>query len=179
MPKPALTLERLCEVLSYDCATGVFMRRDGGGRGFRSDLAGKPAGRVNSSGYHQIGVDGRVYLTHRLVWLYVHGEWPTALLDHIDGDTLNNRLVNLRECTNAENCQNRSAQRNNKSGFMGVHFSHGRWRAQIMLEQIKYFLGSFGTPEEAYAAYLRAKAVKHAFQPTPRPSTAPPSDSRS
>lgn len=78
--------------------------------------------------------------------------------DHIDGDGLNNRRSNLRLATPAENTRHRRMQRNNISGYRGVHFTtkSGKWRAQIGFNGGIKVLGDFNTPEEANRAYLVA-----------------------
>ena len=76
-------------------------------------------------------------------------------VDHINGDTLDNRRANLRIATSAQNHQNRhGADRDSKSGVRGVHWEErtGRWRAQARLNGRFYWLGRHDTIEEAEAA---------------------------
>ncbi len=103
-------------------------------------------------------VAGKMYKAHRLAWFYMTGEWPPDQIDHIDGDRDNNRLVNLRKATNAQNGANARLSKNNSSGFKGVSFdtSVGRWRASIRRNRQLHYLGFFNTPEEAHAAYASA-----------------------
>ncbi|QDV72476.1 HNH endonuclease [Botrimarina mediterranea] len=79
-------------------------------------------------------------------------------VDHINNDKLDNRRVNLRLCSRAQNCRNRGPQANNPSGLKGVFFDrqHRRWTAQIRFDQRRYFLGRFTNPFDAAAAYDRA-----------------------
>lgn len=157
---------RLKELLHYDPETGVVTWRATRG-GVR---AGTVAGSTNHNGYLQIGVDGRDYLVHRLVWLYVHGDWPKHQIDHINGVRADNRIANLREATNAENNQNLAIRPHNTSGFMGACWDSERrkWLAQIRADGKRKYLGRFDTPEVAHAAYLSAKSELHTFQPTMR-----------
>ncbi len=74
-------------------------------------------------------------------------------IDHKDGDGLNNRRSNLRPATNAENGRNRSIQKNNTSGFNGVHKSGKAWVASIRVDGRRINLGRFAAPELASAAY--------------------------
>ena len=159
-----LTPERLREVLTYDEATGVFRWKI---RVAQRAKAGDVAGSAHSDGYRHIRVDGAMYKLHRLAWLYVYGRWPSAHIDHVNGIRDDNRLANLREADNAQNHQNKKrAQSNNASGYLGVcwHSQNRKWRAQIQAEGKKVQLGYFDTPEEAHAAYLKAKAELHPFQ---------------
>ena len=77
--------------------------------------------------------------------------------DHINGDGLDNRRENIRVSTKSQNQANRrNLQSNNTSGFKGVDFHRGKWRAQIKVDGRKIDLGSFDTPDEASGAYLRS-----------------------
>lgn len=164
-----LTAERLRELLHYDPETGVFTRRVRCGR----SPAGSVAGHNRKSGYAAVSVCNKLYLAHRLAWLYVYGHWPHKDIDHIDGNGLNNRLSNLRECVPGENHQNVAPHKDNISGLLGVTWDKqtGRWRSRIMIERRQVNLGRFDTPEEAHAAYLAAKKNLHTFNPVPRTTT--------
>jgi hypothetical protein len=85
------------------------------------------------------------------------------LIDHIDGNRLNNQRINLRLCNKAQNGQNRGRNKNNTSGYKGVTWDGfaGRWLAQIFIQGKKKNLGRFDFPEEAHAAYCRAALIHH------------------
>ena len=145
------TAERLREQLEYSPETGLFSRD------------GREVGSVNKAlGYVSTSIDGVTYMAHRLAWLYVHGEWP-AIIDHINGDRTDNRLVNLRSSTSSINNQNRrTASKRSKSGVLGVCWDRGRWVAHIMTDRKRKNLGRFKTIDEAQTAYLVAKRQLHA-----------------
>lgn len=166
-PEALVTQERLKEVLLYDPETGEFIWRVSRGKVRAGDLAGSQ----NKDGYRLIGVDRRLYAAHRIAWMYVKGCWPAKWLDHRDGDPSNNRFENLRAATPAENSQNFGRNKNNSTGYAGVSPLNGKWRAQITASGVPHFLGTFDTPEEAHAEYLKAKERLHAFQPVPRRTT--------
>jgi len=79
-------------------------------------------------------------------------------VDHISGDTLDNRKSNLRCCTRAENLHNGARHTDGKNPFKGCYYSKNQWGdkkwiAQIFVNGKLHYLGSFLTPEEAAAAY--------------------------
>jgi len=84
------------------------------------------------------------------------------VIDHIDGDTLNNSINNLRICKHEENLRNQKINKNNKSGFKGVYFckQRNKFRAEIKKDRQKYFLGLFIDPKDAASAYNEA-AIKY------------------
>lgn len=80
------------------------------------------------------------------------------LVDHANGNGLDNRRSNLRSATSSQNSMNRSLRSDNTSGFKGVtlHTPPSRWRASIWHAGQRRHLGTFGTPESAARAYDRA-----------------------
>lgn len=83
---------RLKTLLSYDAASGVFAWLEDG----------RQAGCQTPKGYVVIGIDGSLYLAHRLAWLYVTGSWPEMRLDHKDRNKANNRRNNVIISLNGE-----------------------------------------------------------------------------
>lgn len=79
-------------------------------------------------------------------------------VDHISGDTLDNRRANLRICTRGQNAANIPSNRN-KNGFKGVHKSYRKFHAKISCKRVRYHLGPHTTPEEAARTYDR-KAIE-------------------
>ena|SRR3990167_6112314 len=146
--------ERLRGLLHYDSDTGVFTWRVNRRRVKTGDIAGT----VNAQGYVQICIDGRLYLAHRLAWLYVHGEWPSGDLDHWDTNRANNVIGNLRPATNSQNQANSRQRRDNTSGYKGVCWDKRchRWVAGIYVDGRRRHLGRFDTPEAGHAAYCNA-----------------------
>lgn len=95
---------------------------------------------------------------HRLVYEKHIGPIPDRhYVDHINHDSLDNRLCNLRAVTNQQNQFNQRLHGRNKSGYRGVcwHKGHRRWRACIRVNGVHYHIGNFETKEEAALAYNR------------------------
>ena len=152
-----VTATRLHHLLIYDPITGIFIWRvDRTG----TARAGTRAGAIDTDGYRQIRIDGRLYLAHRLAWLYIYGRWPKTDLDHIDLDRDNNAFKNLRPCSQTENNANTRARSNNILGRKGVTYDPDRkqFRARIRKHGRLYHLGWFQNVEDAAAAYAAAAA---------------------
>ena len=156
-----LTTEQLKNVLDYDANTGVFVWKT---RPSKAVKAGDVAGCVEKRiGYVTIGIAKRVYKAHRLAWLYVYGEWPKGLIDHINCNKADNRICNLRDVFADGNSQNvRKPNVRNKSGFMGVIWFQNKWRASMSVNGKSKWLGDYSTPQEAHQVYLEAKRKYHA-----------------
>ena len=153
-----LDQQKAISLLNYDPESGVFTRK--GARGKYAD--GSQVGRKNCYGYIDVVIGKSFYKAHRLAWLISKGEWPVADIDHINGDRSDNRLVNLRAVSRAENMQNQAMPRSKVSGFLGVtRHDDDKWRARITVAGIRFHLGVFNTPEEVSEAYLVAKKQFH------------------
>jgi len=147
-----LTQERLKELLHYEPDTGLFTWLKSNNNRIK---IGNPAGSIYANGYLNIRIDGKVYSAHRLSFLYIRGELPKLHVDHIDGNPSNNRWNNLRECSISENHQNRVANSNSTSKYIGVSWRlpTNKWMAQIQVNGKVNYLGYFDTPELASKAY--------------------------
>jgi hypothetical protein len=88
---------------------------------------------------------------------------PGQVVDHRDGNGLNNSRSNLRACTPSENLRNRGTPRTNTSGYKGVSWSPSsrKWKAAIRVDGVDHHLGVFTTKEAAYEAYCSASKALH------------------
>lgn len=155
-----LNQERLKQVLKYEPESGVFTWKC-----VRSSaLVGCVAGHTSKqTGYRIIGVDGCLFLAHRLAWMYMHGEFPPNSIDHIDRNRQNNSICNLRPATQSQNAFNSTARSTNKSGFKGVSWcsSTRKWRSTAMINGKQKSLGRYTEIEDAASAYKAFSEVNH------------------
>lgn len=157
-----LEVGRLSEVFRYNDGK-LYWRipHKSAGSVFTGTVAGHV--RKGKKPYVAVKVYGRTELAHRIIFAMHHGYMPDEV-DHIDGDSLNNRVENLRECTRSQNSMNRPAKSDNVTGLKGVSRrkrSYGyAYRASIWVDGKSIPLGVYKTPEEAHEVYKEA-AKKH------------------
>lgn len=147
-------LAELRKEYSYDPNTGKFMRLSSTNK--QAHLG--DVSRVHD-GYFVVRLAGGKHrMLHRVIWYFVHGEWPKGHVDHVNGDPLDNRLSNLREATHQQNTWNTRVRRDSRTGFKGVTKSRdGKFRANIKVHGKTHFLGTYERAVDAAEAY-RAKA---------------------
>lgn len=156
-----LTQERLKELFYYD--DGDLIRKVASSN---STKVGDIVAANQRTIYKGAWVDYRRYPIHRLVWLYHHGYLPESDLDHIDRDTWNNRIENLREVSEQCNMRNQKQQKS-VSGVKGVVWNAsarrpgarviGSWCAQITINWKCINLGRSDDFIEAVALRLAAE----------------------
>lgn len=146
-----ITQAHLKRILDYDPDTGVFTWRERDASlvaphhvdQWNGKHSGKVAGHLcesrNGSYYRRIFVNGKLRHAHRLAWIYVHGEDPKTVIDHINQDSTDNRIANLRSVTRELDAKNRKQRTDNRSGVTGVHYSEsdGYWVAHININKRK------------------------------------------
>ncbi|MDH0157327.1 HNH endonuclease [Stutzerimonas stutzeri] len=149
--------EKLVEIMHYSPETGVFTRRK------KVNQMPTEAGSTDKQGYRRIHLLGKVYRAHRLAWFYLTGEWPSAEIDHINGDRSDNRISNLRQCTHQQNNHNQPIRRNNRSGVKGVHWDRRlqKWHAQVCLNFKVHHVGHFDDLSEAALAVMDQRKKLH------------------
>lgn len=158
--KPLPNIDLLRTMFDYNPETGSFMRLVSCG----SQKAGSRI-KFHRNQYKIIAICGENYYAHRLAWLLGHGHDPgDNEIDHINCNKSDNRLVNLRLSTHAENLRNKGISSRNTSGYKGVFWRSDRckWRACISVDGKRISLGSFDTLEEGHAVYVEAAEKFHA-----------------
>ena len=144
-------IKELSERYAYDPETGILSTKK---RLYRYPLGtiidGISNGHVRAS-FHRKRIP-----VHRIIWALMYGRFPIKHIDHINGVKSDNRLVNLRECTNWENQQNKRVHREGAlPGVRPVSGSTTRWRAYRTFQGKYEHLGCFGSSEEAHKEYIK------------------------
>jgi hypothetical protein len=112
--------------------------------------------------YARIVVDNKAYYLHRLIYLFHVGSLP-KVLDHVDNDRTNNRIENLREATQQQNCLNRTRHRNNASGCKNVHWNKAvkKWTVGLSVNRVRKTFGHFEDLEFAALVAEEARCKFH------------------
>lgn len=151
-----MTQDELKSSLRYSPESGAFVWN------IRATVlrAEKIAGTVRTDGYIAICINRKLYLAHRLAFLYVTGAMPENV-DHINGNRADNRWGNLRACTKQQNRFNLGRYRNNTSTVPGVswHKRSRKWVARIEREGRRVSLGYFVSLDCAETARHKALLV--------------------
>jgi hypothetical protein len=144
-------------------------------RGLRTIVDGEDYERINQWKWcaWRHTLDGHFYAVRnsidtdgKKIRIWMHREimrTPTGLhVDHINGDGLDNRSANLRNCKSSENMRNQNKHKNNTSGFKGVSWRRAskKWVAYIRVDGELKHLGYYHTTQNAARAYNEA-AIKY------------------
>lgn len=137
---------------------GLYWKEDRHSNKVKGLLAGAP----DSRGYRCVHINKKIYKMHRLVYLYHHGYFP-KVVDHINGDTLDNSIDNLRDVSSSVNAQNRSHFSGNKTGIRNVSYSSksNKYVVRVCIDYVSRYMGEFSTLEEATTAALAARKTHH------------------
>jgi hypothetical protein len=151
-----VTQERAKELLEYTPENGLLVwKKTNSNAAKKGTIAGylsKTDNRVS------VRIDSKLYKAHRVIFLIVTGEWPEEI-DHINGDSSDNRWDNLRSVTHRENMKNRKVCSNSKTGIMGVVWNrhNSKWRVRVKAFDVHLEIGSFFNFFDACCARISAE----------------------
>lgn len=157
-----ISFKRAYELFRYNPETGSLRWRVA----HRGTWAGSEAGYLAKQGGIQVGVDGKLYYGHCIIWLLVTGRWPESPIDHKNCDSSDNRWENLRKCTHKQNAANSRRHRDRKDDLpKGVYLDsrplRRRYYARVFVNGKLEHLGYFSSPEEASTAYIKRAVAVH------------------
>ena len=123
---------------------------------------GKLAGYDNKNGYMKVTIKNKQYYIHRIIYLMQHGFMP-QMIDHIDGNSKNNSIENLREADSSKNNFNSVYKNKNKSGYRNVFYNKERntWTIYITINKKTKFFGSYEDVELAGLVAEEARRKYH------------------
>lgn len=142
------------DLISQELLHKIFEYRDGNlywknpkNKNARPD---RKVGTLLDTGYLRVGLFGKTFRIHRLIYLMFHGHLP-KVLDHINGNKLDNRIENLRPATYSQNCSNSVKQKRNTSGIKNVYWNKQmkKWTVIIGIDKTLKYFGCYSSREEA------------------------------
>jgi len=125
-------------------------------------IEGTIVGNGDLRRYKYFSFKGKKYYNHRVVWLLHHGCMPKQI-DHINGNPLDNRIENLRECNQSQNNWNQGIKITNKSGYKGIswYVRDKRWVAKLNVCGKSHIVGNFVNKDDAIKAMEKARIELH------------------
>lgn len=147
----------LCSMFDY--SEGVLIWKISPSRRIK---AGSKAGTLRSNGRYQTCIKGKIYFNHRIIFM-MHKGYVPDLIDHADGNPMNNKIENLREATQSQNMMNCKNVENKSCGIRGVTFfkKTGKWKAQMRINGAVKHLGYFDDVESARFVVETARNKHH------------------
>ena len=156
MSKTTITQQQLKKILHYNPDTGVFTwLKSSGGK-----MKGSIAGTLEQRGYASIGINKKVYSSHRLAFLYMTGNIPIEV-NHKNRVRHDNKWNNLEACDRSDNMKNKTKYKNSKNKHCGVYRRKNcnRFEAQIRVKGKLISLGYFREESDAVVARKHAEKL--------------------
>lgn len=159
---PLPSLETLQKYLTYHPLTGV-LSWNAGLKYAQQRAAGKAAGTMSKGGYLRTSIERRMYANNRIAWKMHHGVDPSGVVDHENGNKLDNRIENLRDTSQGKNTWNQTIRSDNTTGFKGVVFSKrgGFYHYNLRVNGVRLTRVPFETPEACNDAVMKLREELH------------------
>jgi len=155
--KKLVTQQDLFDRFEYHPETGVFTYAVAPLN--HGHKLGTVAGSLTKDGYISIMINKVHYLAHRLAWLYMYGEFPPKI-DHINRNKADNRIANLRICTDVSNQHNTASAPTSNTGVTGIQYHEARqvYRCRIMgngkRHCANFLVSKYPSKDEAFLAAI-------------------------
>lgn len=143
-------IDLMRERLSYDPDTGALTYSN---KAKGNKRAGDKVGCLDRHGYIKVMFQGKMYYAHRMVWMMINGRLPNGLIDHINGNKVDNRIDNLRESSKSQNGANSELALRGGKLRGTTRLKNGKFQSQMKCEGKTYYLGTYSTREDARTAY--------------------------
>ena len=156
-----MKLKQIIETFEYCSKTGVVSLKN------PNIFGTKKCGWIDNykRKYIRICHGGKFYYAHRIAWILFHKRKipKKFVIDHINGNGIDNRIENLRLSDLKGNARNQRPQKSNKSGYRGVSFSKkmNKFRAYIYVNNKQLHIGFFEKSIDAAIAYDRHSRMLH------------------
>lgn len=138
--------ERCHELFEYQ--DGKLIRKTNASTKARKGTEAGGVDMTMGKGYRRIKIDGKSYLTHRLIFLMVYGYIP-EIVDHANGNSLDNSLCNLRGSDYKTNRWNSSPNKGSGTGVKGVYWDGKKLKVIVTVNKVSHYLGMYTTIEDA------------------------------
>lgn len=149
-------IELFKEFFEYKDGTLIW-RKTSGTRGLKGSVAGKK----RKDGYYDVGLKGKYYLVHRIIYA-LHNNYLPEIVDHINRDVSDNRIENLRESDYNKNIWNSGISTSNKSGVKGIRKTkNNKYEARIAINGKTIQVGTFESIDVAKAALQLVRQKEH------------------
>jgi hypothetical protein len=149
------------DYFTYDTLTGILRWKH---KHCSKICVGDIAGCPTTHGYLVVRLHGKLYKVHRIVYEMINGPIPPHMeIDHVNGTTNDNRIVNLRLATRGQNTINVSKRSDNTSGTPGVSWYKptSKWTVYINIQGKRKYLGYFKDEKDAINARINAEKIYH------------------
>ena len=150
-----LTREYLLWLFHYDRENGKLYWKNHWCNATKGRFLGKQVGNLDVNGYLRVTINYKRYLVHRIIFFLESRIIGNFFIDHINGDTIDNRILNLRVSNNRRNQQNQHKHRNGKLVGTSFHKVIKKWQSRIVIKKKNIHLGYFDTEIEAHQRYVQ------------------------
>lgn len=150
------TYEQATALFAYEPDTGRLLWRVA--RSPRVKVGDEAGCGATKNGHRTVWFNGRSEMVARVAWLIQTGSWPTLEVIHLDGDSSNNKWLNLEEVTRADLARHINRKGSSKAGHKGVYKVNSKWSASYTNKGRRHYLGVYDTPEEA--SRVRQEAIE-------------------